>query len=128
MAKVARRHGGALPSIIMGDFNSTETSAAIGDLVSEAGLVDIFRRANPTAPGPTVWQQVEAPDSTVFRRVDYVLLLPGTEVPGTVVRSSVVLDRPRRLPDGRVLWPSDHYGVLAEIDVFPPGTLPRRPR
>jgi hypothetical protein len=75
-----------------------------------------------------VWQQVEAPDSTVFRRVDYVLLLPGTEVPGTVVRSSVVLDRPRRLPDGRVLWPSDHYGVLAEIDVFPPGTLPRRPR
>jgi hypothetical protein len=32
-----------------------------------------------------------------------------------VVASRVVLDAPGRRPDGRPLWPSDHYGVLAEI-------------
>jgi hypothetical protein len=29
----------------------------------------------------------------------------------------VVFDQPGRLPDGTVLWPSDHYGVLADIDI-----------
>jgi hypothetical protein len=28
-----------------------------------------------------------------------------------------VLDHPGQLPDGRTLWPSDHYGVLAEVDI-----------
>jgi hypothetical protein len=31
----------------------------------------------------------------------------------------VVLNTPGALDDGQVLWPSDHYGVLAELDVFP---------
>jgi hypothetical protein len=32
----------------------------------------------------------------------------------------VVVDQPGRLPDGTALWPSDHYGVLADLAVFPP--------
>jgi hypothetical protein len=53
------------------------------------------------------------------RRVDFVFLVPGQATAGRVLRSQVVLDRPRHLEDSVVLWPSDHYGVLAEIEVFP---------
>jgi hypothetical protein len=31
--------------------------------------------------------------------------------------SRVVLDTPGRLANGGVLWPSDHYGVLADLDL-----------
>ena len=31
----------------------------------------------------------------------------------------LVLNTPRCLPDGKTLWPSDHYGVAAEIELFP---------
>jgi len=54
------------------------------------------------------------------RRVDDVFLVPGEEVPGRVLSSRVVLDRPRALVDGAVLWPSGHDGVLADFEVFPP--------
>lgn len=47
------------------------------------------------------------------QRIDYCLLAPGTRL--TVVASEVVLDRPGPGPDGRPLWPSDHYGLLTEL-------------
>lgn len=114
----ARR--GPLPSVLMGDFNATEDSAGVTALTLGGGFIDAFRAVNPTAPGLTVWQRVYAPVPTVFRRVDFVFVLPGTSAPGHVRASRVVLDAPRHLTDGKVLWPSDHYGVLAEIEVFPP--------
>ncbi|HEV8675877.1 MAG TPA: endonuclease/exonuclease/phosphatase family protein [Methylomirabilota bacterium] len=121
---LARR--GPRPTVLMGDFNAGETSPGILALTNGAGFVDAFRTANPGVPGLTVWQRVTAPRPTVFRRVDYLFLLPGTEVPGRVVGSRVVLDAPRQLPGGRVLWPSDHYGVLAELEVLPPAAVSAR--
>jgi endonuclease/exonuclease/phosphatase family metal-dependent hydrolase len=106
--------------VLLGDFNAAEGSVAITALTEDAAFVDAYRTANPTLPGPTVWQRIEAPVPTVWRRVDYVFVIPGTESSGAVISSRVILDVPRHLPDGRVLWPSDHYGVLAELDVFPP--------
>jgi endonuclease/exonuclease/phosphatase family metal-dependent hydrolase len=116
-----------LPVVLMGDFNAVEESAAIGALRNGGGLVDAFRAANPTAPGPTVWQKVDVPHPMARRRVDYVFVAPGHAVPGQVRASRVVLNAPGRLPDGRVLWPSDHYGVLAEVGVLPvPAPVPRQ--
>lgn len=115
--EVVRTRSDPLPAIVTGDFNATETLPAIAALTNGAGFVDAFRAANPTAPGFTVWQRIAAPDPTVFRRVDYVFLLPGLRVPGRVATSRVVLDAPGLSPAGAVLWPSDHYGVLAEIDL-----------
>lgn len=109
-----------LPAIVTGDLNAGEGSPAVRALVEQAGWVDAFRAANPTAPGLTVWQDLAAPGPTVFRRVDYVFLVPGARVPGRVVASRVVLDAPMRRQDGGVLWPSDHYGVYAEIEVGTP--------
>jgi endonuclease/exonuclease/phosphatase family metal-dependent hydrolase len=111
----ARRNG--LPSLLMGDFNALESSPAIRALTEDAGFVDAFRRANPDAAGPTVWQQIDAPRSTARRRVEYIFLVPGLDVRGDVAGSRVVFDTPHRLPDGGTLWPSDHYGVLAELIV-----------
>lgn len=119
VAELARNGRGPLPAVLLGDFNAAEGSVAITALTEDAGFVDAFRTANPTHPGLTVWQRIEAPVPTVWRRVDYVFVIPGTKFPGTVISSRVILDTPRHLPDGKVLWPSDHYGVLAEMEILP---------
>ncbi len=77
-----------------------------------------LRERQPDSPGLTVWQQVDAPAPTVNRRGDYLFVIPGVEVPGSVLWSRVVLNAPRRLPDGTTLWTSDHYRVLAELEAF----------
>jgi endonuclease/exonuclease/phosphatase family metal-dependent hydrolase len=125
VVELMEQRRGVLASVLVGDFNADEESAGIRRLTHQAGYVDAFRAANPGEPGPTVWQPVRAPVSTVRRRVDFVFLVPGHTVPGRVLSSRVVLNTPRPLGNGQVLWPSDHYGVLAELDVFP--ALPAPP-
>ncbi len=110
---VARPSGRLL--LVMGDLNVSEEAPEFRALLDRARLVDAFRAANPDASGLTVWQRVDAPAPTVFRRVDYILVRPGAGGQGGVVDSRVVLDRPERGEDGAALWPSDHYGVLADL-------------
>jgi endonuclease/exonuclease/phosphatase family metal-dependent hydrolase len=105
----------ALPAVVMGDFNADDGSPAMRVLTREAGWVDTFRRANPVAAGFTDGQDVTAEQSTSGRRIDYVLLVPGTRVPGRVLASRVVFDRPRG--SSPVRWASDHHGVLADIAI-----------
>ena len=120
VAALVRERRGDLPGVLMGDLNAVESSAAITALVAETGSIDAFRAANPDARGATVWQPVVVPERRASRRVDYVLLVPGYAFSGAVVESRVVVDTPGRLSDGSPLWPSDHYGVLADLVVFPP--------
>jgi len=100
----------------MGDLNATEQSKGIRNLIAALGLVDTFREANPAAPGFTVWQPVWLERPFASRRVDFILLAPGAHTRGRVVASRVVLNHPSRT-QGRVLWPSDHYGVLSEVEI-----------
>lgn len=127
IAELARERRGALPSLVMGDFNAGEQLPAIQALTNGGGFIDAFRAANPVAPGFTVWQRIEVPDSTVFRRVDYVFVVPGVETRGRVVASRLVLNVPERLAAGAALWPSDHYGVLAEVEIVPMAREAGRP-
>jgi hypothetical protein len=53
----------------------------------------------------------------VSRRIDFVFVLPGANGVPRVLESRVVLDIPRRRADGTTLWPSDHYAVLADIEM-----------
>ena len=117
VAQLVRERAAKGPTVLMGDFNAPETAAAIQALNGNGGFVDAFRAANPGAPGLTVWQRPGAPVPTVGRRVDYIFVA-GARSPRVACASRVVLDTPRRHPDGRTVWPSDHYGVLAELDVF----------
>jgi exonuclease III len=113
---VRERQGDGL-SILMGDFNTPETSKVLTTLTRDAGFIDAFRTANPESNGPTVWQRIESSEPTVSRRVDFILILNGRTSKASVQSSRVVLNQPRRLSDGSVLWPSDHYGVLADMDI-----------
>jgi endonuclease/exonuclease/phosphatase family metal-dependent hydrolase len=119
IGEIVRDHLESGPSLLMGDFNTPDTSKVLTTLRSEAGFIDAFRFANPEATGSTVWQRIESSEPTASRRVDFILLLNGRESTASVRSSRVVLDRPGHLPDGTVLWPSDHYGVLAEIEILP---------
>jgi endonuclease/exonuclease/phosphatase family metal-dependent hydrolase len=119
VAELARQARGALPALVMGDFNHVETSQPIQALVREDGFVDVFRAANPADSGATSRQRVDAPASTASRRIDFMFLVPGTQYTAQVRRSHVVMNAPRHLPDGRTLWPSDHYGVLGEMVIVP---------
>jgi exonuclease III len=104
----------------MGDFNTPEAAQVLTTGRDAAGFVDVFRFANPDDPGPTVWQRIDAERPTVSRRVDFIFLANGRESKGEVRSSRVILDRPGTLPGGVALWPSDHYGVYAEVDVMFP--------
>jgi endonuclease/exonuclease/phosphatase family metal-dependent hydrolase len=117
LGEIMRAHAGPLPALLMGDFNAAESTDWMQALVRDAELVDAFRAANPSAAGPTVWQRPDAPDSTVTRRVDFIFVGRGREVSARVRASRVVLSTPGGLADGTTLWPSDHYGVLAELSL-----------
>ncbi len=114
VAEIVREHAATRPAVLMGDFNAGEAATPIKAL---NGFVDVFRAANPGAAGPTVWQRPWAPAATAQRRVDYIFVA-GVRSQDVACRSRVVLDQPRRQPDGRTLWPSDHYGVLADVRLF----------
>jgi endonuclease/exonuclease/phosphatase family metal-dependent hydrolase len=115
VGEIVRAEARRRPAVVMGDFNAAESLSAIAALNGD-GFVDAYRAANPEGDGLTVWQRPWAEDATVRRRVDYILVAgAGADV---ACASRVILDRPRRLPDGRTLWPSDHYGVLADLRLF----------
>jgi endonuclease/exonuclease/phosphatase family metal-dependent hydrolase len=122
VAELAQAQRGRLPILLLGDLNTAESVPALREVLDQ-GFVDLFRHANPTAMGATVRQDIVASIPTVRRRIDYVLLLPGTDVSATVVASRTVLNTPGRRDDGGALWPSDHYGVFAEIRLE--ATVPR---
>lgn len=106
------------PAVVMGDFNTGETAPALAAF-RDHGFVDLFRAANPDTPGLTVWQRIEAPAPTVFRRVDYVFVKAGDGREATAVSARLVLNTPGTRDDGGALWPSDHYGVFAEVALRP---------
>ncbi len=117
VAELVRERRSPLPSVLMGDFNAGPESRVIAMLTQGTGFIDAFKSANSILPGLTVLQQVDAPAAMVRRRGDYIFLVPGITVPAKVVSARVVLNTPRHLPNGTTLWPSDHYGVLAELDL-----------
>jgi endonuclease/exonuclease/phosphatase family metal-dependent hydrolase len=112
----SRRNG--VPSFVMGDFNTADGMEAMEKLLA-GGFIDVFRIANPSAIGATVWQPVDAPAARATRRVDFILALPGREHGVRVLDSRVVLDTPARDVAGGTIWPSDHYGVLATVTLSP---------
>jgi endonuclease/exonuclease/phosphatase family metal-dependent hydrolase len=118
VGELVRAGSDGAPAIVMGDFNAPEWSPDVVALTND-GFIDAFRAANPGVPGLTTWQRPTAPGPTVRRRVDYVFLRAGDRRIPRVRASRVVLDTARREPDGTTLWPSDHYGVLAEVELAP---------
>jgi len=119
LAKLLQGRRGRTPLILMADLNAIPETSGVKHLLADDGLIDTFRTANPDAPGFTVWQSVRSEAPMARRRVDYVLVAPGAEAPVRVRASRIIFDRPGRGADGKPLWPSDHYAVLSDVEVFP---------
>ncbi len=120
MLAFIQRVAGDGPAILLGDFNALPDSEEIA-LLRQAGFADAFALAG-SGEGLT-WDEErnaniqlqrrafpeEIPQDPRNKRIDYIFVRgPGLRV----TRAQVVLDRPL---EGR--YPSDHYGVLAEIEV-----------
>lgn len=103
------RGSASVPFIAAGDFNSVPGSPAYRCLGLRSAFAEVHGRHPVTTRTP-----LGSDDPERWRAhspVDHVLLGPGL-----VARSaSLVLDEPA--PGHPDVWPSDHRGVLAEIDL-----------
>ena len=117
IAEVIRRGRNGLPTLLMGDFNALEHSPAMAMFTSIQGFVDVFRFLNPDSPGLTCYQHPYASTRTVSRRIDYLFVIPGTHHQTQMRTSQIFLDTPQPMRDDQTLWPSDHYGVFAEVAI-----------
>ncbi len=117
---VATSGGG--PAVVAGDFNAGEDAPQIQAL----DWVDTYREVHRDQPGYTccVDDLIGGPDQVLKERIDYLFLVLGTGQTDAsankarVVSSRRVLDKPFRTTEGW-LWPSDHAGVLSEIELAP---------
>lgn len=119
-ALVASKRPRSYPAIVCGDFNAEPDSDEIRMMTGKAAVpspgtvfVDTWAATNPAGEGST-WSNANPFAAEAFehdRRIDYVFA--GWRRPdgrGQPLRCRVVGDQ----PVGGV-WPSDHFGVLAEL-------------
>ncbi len=104
------------PVLIGGDFNDIPESDTIRSLTA-AGFIDLHA-AIGNEPGYTNDRNdldIEAPHANPNQRIDYVFFRPAGSRRFTIEAVQLFLDRPSAEPDGRWLWASDHFGVLAKL-------------
>jgi endonuclease/exonuclease/phosphatase family metal-dependent hydrolase len=103
------------PVLIGGDFNDVPDSDTIRALTGN-GFIDLHAAAN-RGPGYTNDRDdldIEAPQASPNQRIDYIFFRPGRRR-FTIESVQLFLDHPSAEPDGRWLWASDHFGVLARL-------------
>lgn len=130
LARLARRHRGRMASVMLGDFDATPQAASMRFLTGLQGLhgestrfVDAWDALHPGAPGYT-WttdNPTAVPEIAKFigpgahhRRLDYVLVGsfdPARSVDCEILSCDVVTGA-----GATPLPPSDHYGVVADIE------------
>ena len=121
----AKADPGPIPTVMCGDFNCTPDSDVHRFLTGRASLAgrgtywrDAYQRRHPHSDGftwaarnPYVARSVERD-----RRIDFVWVGPMKDTgPGAILHARVVLD----LPGPEDVYPSDHFGVFAEIALVP---------
>jgi endonuclease/exonuclease/phosphatase family metal-dependent hydrolase len=98
------------PSIVCGDFNASLDAASAGLMAT---------RFRPTQTAPTAFTPLADRDGAVShpywprldRCIDYIWISDGIEA----LASAVCFNRPS--PDDPSLWPSDHAGVWADLQI-----------
>lgn len=134
---IARRPKGGFPPVVVGDFNAEpewdEIRYLTGGHAIDGKTVyfhDAWRVAGRTAPAPgeppgCTWSN-RNPYARIAlepdRRIDYVFAgYPTARGLGRIERCEVVLDE-----SAGGVWPSDHFGVYAELrtEPIPEGRAP----
>ena len=98
------------PSIVCGDFNASLDAASVGLMAT---------RFRPTQTAPTAFTPLADRDGAVShpywprldRCIDYIWISDAIEA----LASAVCFNRPS--PDDPSLWPSDHAGVWADLQI-----------
>ena len=121
----AKKNPGEIPTVMCGDFNCTPDSLVHQFLSGRASLLgrstywrDAYARRHPRSDGftwsarnPYVARSIER-----NRRLDYIFVGQMQDHgAGAVLHSRVVLD----LPNSEDIYPSDHFGVFAEVALVP---------
>jgi endonuclease/exonuclease/phosphatase family metal-dependent hydrolase len=112
-----------LPVVVLGDFDATPESASVRFWTGRQSLdgfsvryEDAWAAVHPDEPGHTFTPRnplVTAGEMKLERgrRIDYVLVRSGVHGPPfDVADCRIAFDR----PEGD-LWPSDHFGLIAEL-------------
>jgi endonuclease/exonuclease/phosphatase family metal-dependent hydrolase len=107
--RIAARRAPAEPVIVTGDFNVGETNPALTRLTAPqpggpALFVDAFRVRHPDEPRAGTFNGFKF-GQTAGDKIDYVLVLPGTDVLDAAIIRTSRNDR----------YPSDHFPVTARI-------------
>ena len=131
----ARAPGLEQPQVVLGDFNTVPESDEIrwlGGLTTLAGrrvfYQDAWATARPGESGVT-WSRANPFRARMNwlradRRIDYIFVTaPRRDGRGGIHDARVVFDR----PDEEGIYPSDHFGVLADIRVLPDLRAPPDP-
>jgi endonuclease/exonuclease/phosphatase family metal-dependent hydrolase len=119
-----RRPRGGFPPLLVGDFNAEPDSAEIRYVTGLQSLggrsvafLDAWRVAGDGGPG-TTWSNANPYARAALepdRRIDYIFAgFPRRDGLGQIVECRVVCDDTR---DG--VWPTDHFGVYAELRAAP---------
>ena len=117
------------PQVLMGDFNAVPHSDEIRWLCGLCTLggrrvyyQDSWDVMHAGAPGFT-WSRANPYTARMAwlrgdRRLDYIFVTPARrDGRGTVHSSRLLLDEPHVMPDGERLFASDHFAVVAEIQM-----------
>jgi len=105
--------------VLVGDFNSAaDGSTTMSYATVASSFTDTYAKLNPGMPGFTCCTDITAPAPTYRERIDIVFFRGAGVGPQAV--EYVGTDPAKRTPSG--LWPSDHAGVVATLQV--PGPPP----
>jgi endonuclease/exonuclease/phosphatase family metal-dependent hydrolase len=109
---------GNAPAIVGGDFNAREDEAHMLEL--GAVWIDAYRSVHAADPGWTccIDDLTSGPSEALEKRIDYVFVVPRAGTTVRVLNAEIVFDRPTPVDTGW-LWPSDHLGLLIEIEMAP---------
>ena len=101
------------PQLVVGDFNATSTDAAYLAMVA-AGFIDAGAAVGAVAATCCQAPSLDNPVSQLSDRIDYVFERGFSSIDSAFL----VGDKP--FENVRPLWPSDHAGVVATVDLPEP--------
>ncbi len=136
----AHDDGQGTPQLLMGDFNAGPEHDEIRWLVGQhtiggrrVAYQDAWAVAGDGTPGLT-WARANDYTASMHwlrqdRRLDYIFVTPARrDRRGTIHQARLALDRPGKTATGERLFASDHYAVVADVQLAAPATTtPARP-
>ena len=107
------------PILLLGDFNTPAPDGIAYQMLLEAGYRDVWQTdANGTGSTCCQDSDIRNENSAHYERIDLIFVRHLRDVDFSAMAFTLGDQPAERLPSG--LWPSDHAGVVAEIEFTHP--------